>query len=167
MNRTENPRNSGTHATRERCDRLAVLRPPTRPPPRRRLSSSCIVISWNERWKCKNVKFAVASRWRCDCYDRLPVLRPPTMPPPRRWMSSGCIVISWNERWKCKNVTFAVASRWRSDCESISQCRRVQGGTLIKREQFWSYQTTYTEVITVCSLVAKQRTSWLRPGHTL
>ena len=118
MNGTENPSNSGTRATRESRDRLAVL-------------------------------------------------RPPTLPPPRRWLSSGCIVISWNERWKCKNVTFAVASRWRSDCESISQCRRVQGGTLIKREQFWSYQTMYTEVITVCSLVAKQRSSWLRPGHAL
>ena len=81
MNGTENPRNSGTHATRER-------------------------------------------------YDRLPVLQPPTRPPPCGWLSSGCIVISWNEQWKCKNV-------------------RVQGGTLIKREHFWSYQMTYTEVITL------------------
>ena len=46
MNGTQNPRNSGTHATRER---LAVLRLPTRPPPRRWLSSGCIVIFWNER----------------------------------------------------------------------------------------------------------------------
>ena len=87
MNGTEHPRNSGTRATRESC-------------------------------------------------DRLPGLRPPTLPTPRRWLSSGCIVISWNEWGKCKNLTFAVAIRWCSECESISQCRRVQGGTVVEREQF-------------------------------
>ena len=40
------------------------------------------------------------------------------------------------------------ASRWRSGCESISQCRRVQGSTVIELEQFGPDQTTYTEVIT-------------------
>ena len=55
MNGTEHPRNSGTRTTRESYDRLAVLRPSTLPPPRRWLSSGCIVFSWNERWKSKNV----------------------------------------------------------------------------------------------------------------
>ena len=60
MNGTENPHNSGTHATRERCNRLAVLRLPTwprpavlwlptQPLPRRWLSSGIIVIYWDER----------------------------------------------------------------------------------------------------------------------
>ena len=59
-------------------------------------------------------------------------------------------------------MTFAVASRWRSDCESISQCTRVQGGTVMECDQ-----SMHTKVITVCSLVSKVRTSWLRHGHSL
>ena len=62
-------------------------------------------------------------------------------------------------------MTFPVASRWRSDCESILQGRRVQGGTVIKREKFGADQTMYTEVITVWSFVANVERR--RPRHAL
>ena len=45
-------------------------------------------------------------------------------------------------------MTFPVASRWCCHCETILQCRRVQGGTVVKREKFGADQTMYTEVIT-------------------